>query len=252
MISRGCLPPLFLRALLEPALLRDEAASRYSAIPDDDQAGFSEQYVQLMCKHDRAHVADYVGIIPSGDLRLDQVLPAMEQSGVVDAAVVLLARDGLARDAMDRLVAHLHQLEHAIVDLIGAANQSPDMHATQETAQDILEEVEKYTKVGIWLCQGQSASIQRKPRPRTNPAWEIKEDDLDLDEYLWLNLVDVVVQVTKDGTQALKDLEERPAESDISILEVEKLSSSLRFLIIACSQLMLCTCSLCFRLSFVV
>ena len=51
---------VFLRALLEPTLLRDEIASRYSAIPKDDQTNFSEQYVQLMCKHDRTHVADYV------------------------------------------------------------------------------------------------------------------------------------------------------------------------------------------------
>ena len=152
----------------------------------------------------------------------------MEQGGVVDAAVVLLARDGLARDAMDRLVTHLYQLEHALVDLIGAADQSPDMHATQEATQDILDEIEKYTKVGIWLCQGQSANVERKPRPRTNPAWEIKEDDLDLDEYLWLNLVDVVVQVTKNGTQAFKEFEEHPTESDSEDLDVAKLSTSLR------------------------
>lgn len=72
---------IFLRSLLEPTLLREEAASQYGALPADGQAAFTEQYVQLMCKHDPAHVADYVGNLPTGDLRLDQVLPSMESSG---------------------------------------------------------------------------------------------------------------------------------------------------------------------------
>jgi hypothetical protein len=219
---------VFLRALLEPSLLRDESASQYAPLPHDEQSPFNEQYVQLMCRHDRAHVADYIGTLPTGDLRLDQVLPAMESSGVLDAAVVLLARDGLARDAMDRLVAHLHRLEQALVDLIGAAKDSPDFHGTQETAQDLIDDIEKYTKVGIWLCQGQSTNAERRPRPRTNFAWDIKEDDLDLDEYLWLNLVDVVVQVTKNGTQALNDIEEHPTEFEHEMLDMTKFSDSLR------------------------
>ena len=55
---------VFLRSLLEPALLRDETASRYAALPENEQSAFTEKYVQLMCKHDPTHVADYVECYP--------------------------------------------------------------------------------------------------------------------------------------------------------------------------------------------
>lgn len=206
---------LFLRALLEPKLLRENISVRsQQAVPEDVRPSFQERYVQLMCAHEPGHVADYVSLLQSGDLRLDRVLPAMESSGVIDAAVVLLARDGLTRDAMDRLVSHMQSQEHALTSLVAAATESPDADATRETADDLVEAVQKYTKVGVWLCQGQSAIVERRPRPRTNLAWDIDENDLDLDEFLWLNLVDVVVQVAKNVTAALKDLNDHP--SDVS------------------------------------
>ena len=218
---------IFLRTLLEPTLLRNDASSQLSGLTQDAQSPFVERYVQLMCKHDPTRVADYVGLLPTSDLRLEQVLPAMESSGVVDAAVVLLARDGLAKDAMDRLVVHLQRLQQYLSELIGAAGESPDPRGTHEAAQDLIEEIEKYTKVGVWLCQGQSANAQRGRRPRTNFAWDINENDLELDEYLWLNLVDSVVQVTKNTSQPLQYLDEHPIV-DQQVLDSAKISSSLR------------------------
>ena len=221
---------VFLRCLLEPGLLRDETAIEVSSpLPQEEQAAFTEKYVQLMCSHDPTHVADYVNVLPSSNLRLDQVLPAMEDAGVIDAAVVLLVRDGMARDAIDRLVAHMQSLQQALVSMIDAAAQAPDAQSTEEAAQELVEDVGKYSKVGIWLCQGQSATAQRRPRPRTNFAWDVKEDDLDLDEYLWLNLVDAVVQVAKNATTAVKRLEEQPAEIGQSQpVDLRKVASALR------------------------
>ncbi|KAI7052853.1 hypothetical protein KC352_g45410, partial [Hortaea werneckii] len=120
----------------------------------------------------------------------------MEEAGVVDAAVVLLARDGMVRDAMERLVVHLQTLQQALISIVEASAQAPDASSAETAALELVGDIEKYTKVGIWLCQGQSATAQRRPRPRMNVAWDVKEDDLDLDEYLWLNLVDAAVQVT--------------------------------------------------------
>jgi hypothetical protein len=220
---------IFLRALLEPNLLRQDGVQKFlPPLADDIRSKFQERYVQLMCAHEPGHVADYVGLLKSGDLRLDQVLPAMESSGVVDAAVVLLARDGLTRDAMDRLITHMQSQEHALLSLIEAASRSPDAAATRETAVDLIEAVQKYTKVGIWLAQGQSATVQRKPRPRTNLAWDIDENDLDLDEFLWLSLTDAVVQLTKNTIAALQNLEDHPTESDGPSFEVEGIRSALR------------------------
>lgn len=220
---------LFLRTLLEPKLIREDTSLRsQQAIPDNVRHTSQERYVQLMCVHEPGHVADYVGILQSGDLRLDRVLPAMEESGVIDAAVVLLARDGLARDAMDRLVAHVQSQQHALTSLIEAAGQSPDAEATRETADDLVEAVQKYTKVGTWLCQGQTASTERRQRPRANLAKDVDENELDLDEFLWLNLIDAIVQVTKETSSALLSLEDHPTEGEFASLDSDSIRLALR------------------------
>ncbi|KAF2164089.1 hypothetical protein M409DRAFT_25436 [Zasmidium cellare ATCC 36951] len=218
---------IFLRVLLEPSLLRHEQAPT-STLPADQQSAFTEQYVRLMCSHDPMHVADYIKTLPTGDLRLEQVLPAMESSGVIDAAVALLARDGLARDAMDRLVAHMQSLQGALTSLIDAATSNSDVTASQEPCDDLVEDLERYTKVGIWLCQGQTATTHRRPRPRTNIAWDINENDLDLDEFLWLNLVDVVVQVAQHSISSLKHFDSQPSEHASESIDSTKIASALR------------------------
>ena len=58
----------------------------------------------------------------------------MESSGVVDAAVILLARDGRAKDAMDRLVAHLQRLQQTLSEIIAAAGESPDLESSFEAS----------------------------------------------------------------------------------------------------------------------
>ncbi|EME38272.1 hypothetical protein DOTSEDRAFT_140974 [Dothistroma septosporum NZE10] len=217
---------VFLRALLEPRLLREQQF-RVSPLTQEQQKGFTEQYTQLMCRHDPTHVADYIKVLPSSDIRLENVLPAMESSGVIDAAVALLARDGLVRDAMDRLVSHMQSLQLALTSLIDAA-ALPEVTASEETSDDLVEDIEKYTKVGIWLCQIQSAGAARSPRPRSNMVWDPDENDLDLDEYLWLNLVDVVVKVTQSVMEALNHCSEHPLDQATDTFDPTKLASSLR------------------------
>lgn len=220
---------MFLRTLLEPSLVREDTSLRSKhAVPENVRHTFQERYVQLMCAHEPGHVADYVGLLQSGDLRLDRVLPALESSGVIDAAVVLLARDGLAKDAMDRLVAHVHSQQHALTSLIEAANQSPDVEATKETADDLVEAVQKYTKVGIWLCQGQTATTERRPRPRASLMMDVDENDLDIDEFLWLNLIDATVQVTKETSSALQAIDDHPSEASAVTLDADSIRRALR------------------------
>ncbi|GAB7347411.1 hypothetical protein MBLNU459_g4336t1 [Dothideomycetes sp. NU459] len=216
---------VFLRALLEPTLLHGSVGRDSSEAPSDDLTSqFREQYVQLMCVHDPRHVADYVGLLKSGDLRLDRVLPSMESNGVIDAAVLLLAQDGLARDAVDRLCKHMRTLQNAICSLIKAASSSPDVASTEETATDLTEAVDKYARLGIWLCQGQSSAMiqSRRPRHRINAAWDVREDDLHLDELLWLNLIDAVVSLTKSVAAESAQLE------DDSDFDTDKISNALR------------------------
>ncbi|KAF2013429.1 hypothetical protein BU24DRAFT_424427 [Aaosphaeria arxii CBS 175.79] len=198
----------YLKALIEP----DTPPSGAQQTTNTDlPADFTERYVQLMCKYDKSHVADFVGLLNSGDLRLEPVLPALEKSGVIDAAVVLMARDGLVRDAMDRLVKHLGTLETALTGLISAASETPDASNTEEAVDDLLSDIQKYVKVGIWLCQGQTRSMKRAPVSlvdrRKSAYGEVREEDLALDEMLWLDLVDTVVSLIKNASAAVTKLE---------------------------------------------
>ncbi|KAF2498527.1 hypothetical protein BU16DRAFT_481523, partial [Lophium mytilinum] len=213
----------FLRAIIEPEE-QSNVDSHY--LGEGAPSGFAERYVQLMCKYNSAHVADFVSILKSGDLRLSSVLPALEKSGVVDATVVLMARDGLVKDAMGRLVKHLGTLEIALTSLIKAAADSPDAANTEEAVGDLLDGVEKYTKVGIWLCQGQTRTMERSSAnpTRLDPSIGDTEESLAIDELLWLDLVDTVVSVTKTVSSAASTL----TTTQPAGLDTAKITTSLR------------------------
>ncbi|KAF2836194.1 hypothetical protein M501DRAFT_960244 [Patellaria atrata CBS 101060] len=211
---------IFLRVLLEPELQSMERQTDSNTTPS-----IIERYIRLMCSFDPPHVSDYVALLTTSDLRLGEVLPAMESSGVIDAAIVLMARDGLVRDAMDRLVKHLDTLEVALTGLIDAAAESPDASNTEETAEDLLEAVEKYVKVGIWLCQGQTRAAHQSPtapRPKNRNA-AVLEADLALHELLWLDLIDVSVALTRTVSSSLANPTSAP-----SPVNAEKITSTLR------------------------
>jgi len=186
---------LVLKTLLEPEQPLELVASK-----DLPLADFEERYVQLMCFFDPTHVADYVGRLPSSNLRLDRVLPALESSGVIDAAVTLMARDGQIRQAMERLVKHLRQLESALLSLIQNASKSPE--ASQDAAEGLLESISRYGKVGLWLCQRQSRAEDAKDHTRRARNVEDSEQSLTLAEFLWLELVDTLVSISMQASSA--------------------------------------------------
>lgn len=193
----------YLRTILEPSY--EDGGDRKLSQPSPDRR-FVEQYVRLLCDHDPHHVSDYIEQLKSGDLRLEEVLPALENSGVVDAAVVLMAREGKVGDGIDRLTRHLGSLEAALLGLLEGAQESPDAGNTTETAHDLVGSVQKYARVGVWICRGQAKSRQQ-PKSRlkeTKKSAGIK-DELSADENLWLDLIDAVVAVTKSVSEVLED-----------------------------------------------
>ncbi|OCK81233.1 hypothetical protein K432DRAFT_425102 [Lepidopterella palustris CBS 459.81] len=221
----------FLRSLFEP---EEQSSVDFHHLGEGVPSGFAERYVQLMCKYNSNHVADFVSLLKSGDLRLGPVLPALEKSGVIDAAVVLMARDGLVKDAMERLVKHLGTLEAALTGLISAATESPDASNTEEAVEDLLGGVQKYCKVGIWLCQGQTRIVERdstsKPKKKSTPLGDT-EEDLAVDELLWLDLVDTVISITKNVTSTAAELDVShhiSATSHPKPIDTSKITSTLR------------------------
>ena len=199
----------YLQVILEPPTPKAEAHR-----PDLSHRDFIEQYVRLLCDYNRPHVSEYVDHLETGDLRLEEVLPALEDSGVIDAAVVLLAREGKVKEGIDRLTNHLGFLESALLGLLDAANDSPDTEDTIETGQGLVNSVQKYARVGVWLCQRQTKAIQQN-KPTLSRAKSAKtiNDALSQDEELWLDLIDAVVAVTKNVTEVL-ERHERHASTD--------------------------------------
>ena len=190
----------YLQTVLEPSTPKAETGQQAG-----QQRDFIEQYVRLMCDFNRSHVSKYVEQLKTGDLRLEEVLPALEDSGVVDAAVVLMVREGKVREAIDRLTRHLITLESALLGLIDGVNESPDVGNTTEAGQDLIASIQKYARVGVWLCQGQTrAAKETKPVLSRAKSAKTLHAALSPDEELWLDLIDAVVAVTKDVTEVLE------------------------------------------------
>ncbi|KAG5929139.1 hypothetical protein E4U42_006962 [Claviceps africana] len=187
----------YLKALLEPQGANGENSHQ------SDQ-GLIERYVQLMCRFDASHVTTFVSSMQPTDLRLDKLLPTMEETGVVDAAVVLMARDGQVNEAMDRLIRHLFSLESALQGILSEGHESlSDKSKDVEAAvMEILESLQKYVHVGIWLCQGQTKTSKKvKVVTKGNG---VVDEGLSADELLWLKLINACVQLTQKLSPAIQ------------------------------------------------
>ncbi|KAK7744045.1 Vacuolar protein sorting-associated protein 8 [Diatrype stigma] len=222
---------IYLKTLLEP---ETEASQNQPSKLDRD---FIEQYVQLMCRYNPSHVSDYVEIIQATNLRLDKLLPTMEDTGVIDAAVILMAREGQVQDAMERLTRHLNTLESALQGLVSGADENNEELDVEQAAEELLKGLQKYTHVGIWLCQGQMKtsrklnSIRRRPQHHSPTP-----EELTLDEKLWLDLIDTTVQITRRLSSVVvpaenREVQDKPPSSSTQVLDSEKLVALLRSLV---------------------
>ncbi|KAG8527106.1 uncharacterized protein KY384_008535 [Bacidia gigantensis] len=213
----------YLEMILEPTIDVDNN-ERSSSLTRP----FIEQYVLLMCQYNPKHVSDYVDQLKTSDLRLQEVLPALEEHGVIDAAVVLMAREGKIREGMNRLTQHLHTLEAALLGVLDAGEQN------RKKSSGIIESVHKFTQVGIWMCRGQTqVAAQTKPVTLRKSSSKALADDLSADESLWLDLLDAVVTVVKNATAILERLgrNEDPVEEAVSDSDWSKSIIALRAIV---------------------
>ena len=219
---------MLLQAALEPA----QGDSSEKIRPVDLGNTLSEKYVLMMCKFNPTHVASFVDGLKSGDLQLDEVLPVMEENGLVDAAIILMAREGLVRKAMHRLVTHISMLTNALKGLIDAAWDSPDTFSTKEAVEDLLQALDRNCTVGIWLCKGQTSSTAKEEREENlgQPSIENEESALASFELLWLDLLDAIVS----ASTAISGIAGKPHESDATgneTVDQVKLTSHIRRLV---------------------
>ncbi|KAH7321257.1 golgi complex component [Stachybotrys elegans] len=190
-----------------------------------------ERYIQLMCQFDPGHVSDYIETRTSVDLRLDNLLPVMENQGVVDAAVVLMAREGQVKEAMDRLIKHLGTLESAMQGLLSGQIGTEDRYDGEEfdlqsAAEDLLHSLQKYVYVGIWLCQGQTKTSRRSNAKQGKNL--SATSTLSADEMLWLDLIDSCAQMTRRLSPLI---EEALSRDNVDTLDGSKLLALLRSLV---------------------
>ncbi|GAW25880.1 putative vacuolar assembly sorting protein VPS8 [Rosellinia necatrix] len=216
----------YLKALLEPEL---EGSGRIENTLDRD---FIELFVRLMCRYNPTHVSEYVGLVQATNLRLDRLLPTMEDTGVIDAAVILMAREGQVQDAMSRLTQHLHTLESTLQGLLSSTNSDREQVNLQEAAEEILKALQKYTHVGIWLCQGQMKThkqINAVQRRQNSPS----PSDLALHEKLWLEMIDTTVQITRKLSSVVDSPGPIASEDEgtSQVLDTDKLVALLRSLV---------------------
>lgn len=100
------------------------------------------------------------------------------------------------------------------------------MHAG-EAIEDLLEALQKYTNVGIWLCQSQMKSQPQRSVMGLVRRKSSSKNELLPEEALWLDLIDTTVQITRKLSASLSDLEDSNAlDSDH-----DKLLSQLRTLV---------------------
>ncbi|KAI0473640.1 Golgi CORVET complex core vacuolar protein 8-domain-containing protein [Xylariaceae sp. FL0804] len=214
---------IYLKALLEP---ESESVDQIASTLDRD---LIERYVKLMCQYHSSHVSDFVSTIQATNLRLEELLPALEDTGVVDAAVILMAREGQVQDAMERLTRHLTTLESAVHGLLSDTHGQDDRIDVESAAEDLLTGLQKYTHVGIWLCQGQmktSSKLNALQGRQSSPALS----ELLPDEKLWLELIDTNVQITRRLSSLVASHSPHSASSAESV-DPEKLVALLRSLV---------------------
>ncbi|KAL6250687.1 Vacuolar protein sorting-associated protein 8 [Rhinocladiella similis] len=194
----------YLKILLEPEEEGHKQTSARTKRIHDGQ--IMEVYVKLLCQFDPSHVREYVEHMPEGDLRLDEVLPTIEASGIIDAVVVLQAHEGRIREAMDRLVRHLSFLGETLKATASRLSssreiddeESDDGASIRHPVTGLLENIRKYTLVGVWLCRGQ---VKNTPRPSVSksPGRSASATmPLTFEETLWLDLMLAVVSIARD------------------------------------------------------
>ncbi|KAF3927416.1 hypothetical protein ABW21_db0206341 [Orbilia brochopaga] len=203
----------YLRVVLEPPVEKS-AKGKISqrVVARDKIAQYStllELYIRLMCSYDFDRVSRFLETLSPGDLKLDQVIPALEDKGAVDGVVLLMTREGLIKEAMVKLVQHLGVLEAAFVGLLRGCVDDENGYQESHTIGDMLVALQKFSKVGIWLCRSQTAALETKlkgsGRAALKKALSGKMNAaLTTEEDLWLDLIDAVVHISKSASGVLR------------------------------------------------
>jgi vacuolar protein sorting-associated protein 8 len=157
-------------------------------------ADIREQYISLMCEFKAMELTTYLSGLAVHDIRIENVLPVLEQYNVIDAIVLLLRRAGMTKEAMHKIVIYIASLQRELAIVVG---QSFDF----EQADTFISEIQRYTFVGADLCEHFSKEwASKKIRDKTKGVGTLNEA-----EQLWLSLLESTVSVTREVTSAVTE-----------------------------------------------
>jgi hypothetical protein len=146
-----------------------------------------ELYISLMCEFRRGDLTRYLESLAMGDFRTENVLPVLEEYDVTDAIVLILRRAGMTKEAMHKVVVHIASLQKEIVRAV----RQPGENAVD----DVVEEVKRYTFVGVDLCETFSKEMKVKHVSRKEKVVTLNDA-----ERMWLTLLETAVGLTQEIT----------------------------------------------------
>lgn len=178
------------------------------------ESDLAERYLQLMCQYRPLHVTEYLDSLADIQLSLENVLPALEEHGIIDAAVRLLARQGELGNAMERLLRHLDSLKTALIGRLQHRSQDSDAEEMFDGDADILERIQKYVGVGIWLCRSQTRNaISAGSSARSVSSPRVSKSTVSFSEKLWVDLINATVGLATVFSSIALDIAETERET---------------------------------------
>ena len=202
---------VYLDTVISKALTADQPC------PSWIDADIREQYISLMCAFKPMELTRYLDTLAVHDIRIEKVLPVLEQYNVIDAIVLVLRRAGMTKEAMHKIIIYIASLQQEL----SKAVRLPRDHESDDAADIAVSEVQRYAFVGADLCEHFSkdhpmnaASVKGKGTASLNEA-----------EQLWLSLLEALVGVSREVASSVSAT---PQRDESALQRDEEILNSLR------------------------
>ena len=94
-----------------------------------------------------------------------------------------------------------------MLGLLDGLPNSPDFENILEAAHDLIGFIQKYSRVGVWLCQRHvKTALLGETKLKMAQYSKQSGEELSPEERLWLKLIDAVVGVAKTVSEDLEEI----------------------------------------------
>lgn len=158
-----------------------------------------EQYISLMCEFKAGDLTRYLDTLAVHDIRIEKVMPVLEEYNVIDAIVLVLRRAGMTKEAMHKIVIYVSSIQRDLANVI-----QEDANVAQ--ADELVSEVQRYAVVGADLCEhfSKDPSSSKGNNRKGKAVGALNEA-----EQLWLSLLESLVGVIREVMIAGTELSQK-------------------------------------------